>query len=226
MTTLRICFVGDSITQGTEDDACLGWPGRLCAAAREAGHDVTGYNLGVRAETTTMIRARWRAECAPRLPDHSPGAIVFAFGINDVAEENGQLRCPLPRSLDNARAIIAEAAAWKPVLWIGPAPVEDAMQPLSPAPGVSYSFMNRRAAELSESYAGLAGELGVPYLELFRPLAADDIHVGALRDADGVHPTAAGYARMAELIAAWPAWQSWFGDGRVDGRPAGLSRSP
>ena len=60
MTILRICFVGDSITQGTADKEYLGWPGRLCAGERARGHDLTCYNLGVRADTTADIARRWR----------------------------------------------------------------------------------------------------------------------------------------------------------------------
>ena len=78
---LRICFIGDSVTAGTGDDMFQGWAGRLCEMAWDEGHDVTGYNLGIRGETSPMIAARWRAECTPRLPDGVPAALVFAFGV-------------------------------------------------------------------------------------------------------------------------------------------------
>jgi acyl-CoA thioesterase-1 len=55
---IRICFIGDSYVHGTGDDDCLGWAGRLCAAARRAGHNVTYYNLGVRRETSADIACR------------------------------------------------------------------------------------------------------------------------------------------------------------------------
>ena len=212
MTTLRICFVGDSITNGTLDDDCLGWPGRVCSAARARGHDVTLYNLGVRAETTAHMRPRWRQECEPRLPAHSAGAIVFAFGVNDMAEEDTGLRCPKDQSLANARAMISEAKAWRPVIWVGPAPAEESMQPLEPAPGVSYSFHNARTQDLSAAYAELAAEIGVPYLDLFSRLIGAERFFAALRAGDGVHPTADGYALIAEIVEEWPAWRAWFGE--------------
>ena len=59
---MRICFVGDSFVNGTGDPECLGWPGRICAAARRAGHDVTYYNLGVRRDTSGDVQARWELE--------------------------------------------------------------------------------------------------------------------------------------------------------------------
>jgi lysophospholipase L1-like esterase len=210
MTALRICFVGDSITNGTLDEAYLGWPGRLCEAERKRGHDVTLYNLGIRADTTALIAARWEAECRARLPAHTPGALVFAFGVNDTAEEGGTLRVPHDRSLDNARKMIGQARDWLPVLWVGPAPLDEEQQPLRPAPGIEYSFHNQRIKALSDDYAALADEVGVPYLSIFDSLATDPRWLQALRDGDGVHPTGDGYRAMYELISVWPAWRAWF----------------
>lgn len=214
MTTLRICFVGDSMTNGTLDAEYLGWPGRLCRAERSRGHDLTLYNLGVRADTSGMIEDRWEAECRARLPEHTPGALVFAFGVNDMAEELGLgLRVPIDDSLDIARRMMSAAAAWLPTLWIGPAPVDMARQPLKPAPGVSYDFDNERIGALSAAYAALSADLSIPYLDLFTPLSQDASWGQSVASGDGVHAISAGYERMANLIEAWPGWRAWF-DGR------------
>ncbi len=208
MTTLRICFVGDSITNGTLDGDYLGWPGRLCMAERAAGHDVTLYNLGVRADTSADIAGRWLGECSVRLPDHVQGALVFAFGVNDAAEEEGVgLRVPLEQSVDNAREILTAARALHPTVWIGPAPVDESRQPIRPGPGVAYHFNNKRTAALNQAYAGLAETLSVPYLDVFTPLAASRAWAKALAGGDGVHPVAAGYALIADLVRAWQPWR-------------------
>ena len=212
MTALRICFVGDSLTNGTGDDEFLGWPGRLCAAERRRGHELTCYNLGIRADTSPLIAARWRAECAARLPDIHPGRLVFAFGNNDTAIEEGASgpRVDEARSLSTARAILAEAKAWKPVLFIGPWPVEETKQPVNPQGPVVYRFANARVAALSQAYAGLAGELGVPYLDLYRALSEDRRWQAASAAGDGVHPPADGYRLVAEKVAEWRAWRAWL----------------
>ena len=89
----RVCFVGDSFVQGTMDEACLGWAGRVCAAARGAGFELTGYNLGVRRDTSDDVRRRWLTECEARLPEGLEAAgVVFAFGTNDTTEEAGHRR--------------------------------------------------------------------------------------------------------------------------------------
>ena len=211
MTALRVCFIGDSITVGTNDPTFLGWPGRLCAREVAKGHDLTCYNLGIRADTAALIAARWRAECASRLPDPHPGAILFAFGANDSAIEEGLgTRATLDGSVAAARAILTEAMAWKPVLWVGPAPIDEARQPFESTGGVSYDFRNGRVAELSAAYAELAAEIGVAYLDTYAALATDPGWLDHFAGADGVHPDTAGYEILCGLVEAWPSWRVWL----------------
>ncbi len=209
MTVLRICFVGDSITNGTGDDTYLGWPGRLCAAERARGHDLTHYNLGIRGDTSTMIEARWRVECDARLPPEHPAALVFAFGINDTAEEPTGLRVDPEQSARTARRILTAALAWKPTLMIGPTPVDEAQMPTNFGP-VSRDMRNIRIATASRILEGIATEIGVPFLDLYGPLADDPAFRQALAEGDGVHPTAEGYALMAARVGAWPGWRRWL----------------
>lgn len=77
---MRLCFFGDSFVNGTGDDDCLGWVGRLCAAERRVGRDLTVYNLGVRRDTSDDILRRWRREAEARLPPGCGGRLVFSFG--------------------------------------------------------------------------------------------------------------------------------------------------
>ena len=196
MADLRICFIGDSFTQGTGDDACLGWPGRVCASARARGHAVTAYNLGIRRETTDDIRARWRAEVAPRLVAGIDGRIVFSFGANDATLEDGQWRVPPDLSAENARAMIARARLSYPVLVVGPPPAPEADK-------------TARHAELAARYAEVCRGLDVPVLDILEPIKAVDGWWVEVAAGDGIHPGAHGYAALAGLVDAWPAWRSW-----------------
>ena len=71
--TVRPCFVGDSFINGTGDDTCLGWVGRVCAAMRASGRDLTLYNLGIRRDTSADIAVRWLDETSRRLPQGVDG---------------------------------------------------------------------------------------------------------------------------------------------------------
>ena len=197
MADIRICFIGDSFTQGTGDDTCLGWPGRVCAAAQTRGQSVTAYNLGIRRETTGDIRARWRAEVTPRLAAGVDGRIVFSFGANDATLENGQWRVPPDLSAENARAMVALALLSYPVLVVGPPP---APEPEKTA----------RHAELAARYAIVCNELGVPFLDVMEPIGSVTAWWDEVAAGDGIHPGAQGYAALAGLVDAWPAWRSWL----------------
>ncbi len=211
MTEIRICFVGDSLTVGTGDEDYQGWPGRACNREAAKGHDVTLYNLGIRANTSSDISSRWRAECEARMPEGANCALVFSFGVNDAAEEVGNgVRVPLEHSLVNAAAMMEEAKSWLPTLWIGPPPVVEEMMPVTPGTGVVYNFDNQRTKALSEAYKSLALELGIPYLDVFDTLAADERWARAQQNSDGIHAMGEGYERMADLIGAWNAWRAWF----------------
>jgi lysophospholipase L1-like esterase len=213
MATLRICFVGDSITVGSGDSGFLGWPGRLSVAETECGHDVTLYNMGVRGDTSEMVVPRWRSECEVRLPDHVNGRLVLSFGLNDTAEETGVgIRVPLHQSLVNARAIIDEARGWLPSLMIGPIPIIEDLQPYVFPNGIAYHYTNERVAELNASTASLCSELDVPFLDIFDSLTAEPAWEQSQRDCDGVHATGDGYQLIADRIADWPAWRTWFAE--------------
>jgi len=192
---IRICFFGDSYVQGTGDDECLGWAGRLCAGARRAGHDITCYNLGVRRETSTDIMRRWLAECEPRLLPATDNHVVFSFGANDVALADGVPRVHEDDTIANLYAMLENARTRYRTLLVGTPPAAD-------------DEHNARLARLSERMRDAAGQLGVPYVATLPALVDDRIWRDEVRDNDGAHPRAAGYARLAGIVAASGAW--WF----------------
>lgn len=194
---LRICFVGDSFVNGTGDPTFLGWVGRVCASARQRGSDITSYNLGIRRQTSRDIVQRWQTEVAARLPAECDGRVVFSFGINDTTIEDGKQRIPLTESLENARTLLLLAKQRYPTLMIGPPPVLDADH-------------NRRIARLSAQLALSCEKIVVPYLTVFEPLQQVSLWKEELAANDGAHPRAAGYAALAHLIEAWPAWNAWL----------------
>jgi acyl-CoA thioesterase I len=197
MAELRICFLGDSFVNGTGDPECLGWAGRLCQAARRRGHDVTYYNLGIRRETSADLHARWQREVALRLPADATGRLVFSFGVNDTTAEGPTTRVPLAESLANAHAILTQARRQHPTLLVGPPPVADPEQ-------------TPRIVHLSQQLAQGAAALAVPYLDTCTPLLTSAAWVAEVAAGDGAHPAAGGYAELASLVDAWPAWRAWL----------------
>ncbi len=214
MVQMRIGFVGDSITHGTGDETLLGWTIRAGQAEVARGHDVTVYNLGIRADTSELVDARWEAECRARLTQGFNCATVFAIGINDSAHEKSAAMDGRRVAMDRSLAIIADmltlARDFGPVLWVGPTPVIEDMMPLSRIPGVSYDFQNDAIGEYNQAYAAQAAGLGVPYLDLFTPLGRDPAWEAALRKSDGLHPNSEGYENMAARVGEWVGWRALF----------------
>jgi lysophospholipase L1-like esterase len=210
----RLCFVGDAFTVGAGDDTLLGWVGRVARAAWAQNHDVTAYNLGIRGDSTRAILPRWRGECEARLPHGSNGRLIFMFGGNDAKEVVGAgVEVPLAESVANAHTIMAEAAAWLPTLWISLIPMSETRPYPRLLPDMpEYRFDNRRQAEYTQRYARLAAELQVPFLDIHTPLMHDPEWQQLTQAGDGSNPNARGYAKIATLISAWPAWRAWFDD--------------
>lgn len=189
---MRLLAFGDSLVAGVGDPDHLGWVGRAVAGRR----DLTLYNLGIRRETSTDVAARWRAEAAPRLSELEPCRIVFSVGVNDCMAEGGAQRVAPAQSLLNLRAMLTGAGRIAPALLVGPPPVAE--------PGAA-----ARAETLNEHFKLLCARLKVPFIDVFRPLAADGLWLAEAQAWDGAHPGAAGYQRMAELVAAHPAWRAF-----------------
>lgn len=187
---MRLIAFGESFTAGVGDPDHLGWAGRALAGRRE----VTFYNLAIRGATTAKIAALWRGEAQARLVEGEPGRIVFCVGVNDSWSDGGPPRVAPAETLLNTRAMLTGAAALSPVLLVGPPPVPD--------PGVA-----ARTEALNEHLMRLCARLQVPFIDVFRPLAVDGLWVAEAQAYDGAHPGAAGYQRMADLIAAHPAWR-------------------
>lgn len=194
---MRICFLGDSFVSGAYDSECLGWTGRVCAAARARGHDVSPYNLGIRGESSAQLAARWHNEASLRHTAIQEVRLVFEFGMNDVREINGKRQLDESQSLAAARSLLAKASQWKPTLMVGPPPVNDEPR-------------NARVTSVSAKFAELCRELDLPYFDSCTALRDTGVWLRDIKEVDGTHPSAIGYAEWARLIGDWSAWRDWL----------------
>lgn len=192
---IRICFFGDSFTNGTGDPTYLGWVGRVCAMVAERGYAVTAYNLGIRRQTSVEIAERWQDEINQRRLTGVDQRLVFSFGVNDTTLENGQTRVATADTAQATHRILAQASNRFATLFIGPPPIADPAQ-------------NERIAMVDRLLEGVAATYHVPYLSVFAVLAADPLWMQQVAANDGAHPRAEGYAQMARLIDHWSGW--WF----------------
>lgn len=195
---LRVCFIGESFVAGVGDQKCLGWAGRLAARAIAAGQPLTYYNLGIRRENSTELRARWEAECAPRLPAGADCRVIVSTGVNDTQFEDGRARVDPEDSVRNLAEILraARERGWQTMVVAPPPNVDDGH--------------NARILALDTAFADLCEEAKVPYLRTHQPLRENQTWMQDIAAGDGYHPGAAGYDEFAALLA--PHWLLWLAD--------------
>lgn len=183
-------FFGDSLTMGVNDPEMLGWPGRVCRLAAARGASFDFFNLGVRRQSTQLIKARWLAETSPRLPEGGIPAFIFCCGAVDAARN-----LDFDEAITGLRQMLTAARALGQCLFLTPPPLAD--------PGAA-----AREKSLAAAFKGVCTDLDVPCLDLFGSLAERPDYLQDLRD--GLHPGAAGYAIIAGLVDAWPVWRGLF----------------
>jgi lysophospholipase L1-like esterase len=195
---MRILAFGDSFMLGAGDPYHLGWIGRTVLGRT----DVTLYNLGVRGDTSSDVVARWRREASNRMGTDEPLRLVFSYGVNDCALEEGDLRVAPSDTLKNTQRILAEAATLCPVLLVGPPPVPDPLQMV-------------RIASVGDALRIVANQLRVPYIDVFTALRQSGVWEAEAAEGDGAHPGADGYQQMADLVMTHPAWRAFASDERT-----------
>lgn len=188
-----ICYFGDSITLGYGDPSGLGWPGRISGTLSTLGVDVTSYNLGVRKDASTVLQHRWRKEAELRRMDGMDFKLVFSFGAADIL--TGQTT---EDTLEAAEAIQTEAKTMGDVLVVGPTPVADEAK-------------SKAIGELSAKLAKLCKHERIPFVPSHQIVSKSETYQRALADGDSVHPTAMGYAALAQYILQTEPARDFFG---------------
>ncbi len=171
---VSIVALGDSLTAGYGVGPGESFPEQLEAALRGRGHDVTVANAGVSGDTASdgLARLEWSVPADADI-------VVVELGANDAL-----------RGIDPAvtRKALSELVA--KLKQRGQAVLLAGM--LAPR-----NLGDEYVAEFDAIYPGLAAEHSVPLMPFFlEGVAADP----GLNQPDGLHPTAAGVARIVESI--------------------------
>lgn len=176
-TAPRIVALGDSLTAGLGLPREQAYPAVLQRKLQEAGIPFEVVNAGVSGDTTAdgLRRTNWALEGDVRL-------LILALGAND-----GLRGLPASQMKTNLQGIIHRARQRAiPVLLVG--------MEAPPNYGEQY------AAAFRQVFQDLARENKVPFVPFLLEGVAG---VPTLNQGDGIHPTSAGAARIADHL--WPA---------------------
>jgi acyl-CoA thioesterase I len=171
---VSIVALGDSLTAGYGLGPGEAFPEQLQAALQARGHDVSVVNAGVSGDTASdgLARLEWSVPAEADI-------VIVALGANDALRgiDPAVTRQALAEILDKLRA------RGQAVLLAGM---------MSPR-----NLGDEYAAEFDTIFPDLARDYEVQLYPFFLAGVATD---AALNQADGMHPTAAGVARMVEGI--------------------------
>ena len=170
-----IAAVGDSLTEGLGVDEADAYPARLERRLRAAGHDYRVVNAGISGETSSgaLSRIDWI------LKTLAPDIVILETGANDglrgidpaVTEKNIDA---IVRRLKGENITVVLAG----------------MQMVG---NLGQVF----TAAFADIYPAVAGRHGVILIPFFLEGVAGD---PAVNQADGIHPTAGGYARVVDTV--------------------------
>ncbi|MFD5084573.1 GDSL-type esterase/lipase family protein [Kitasatospora sp. NPDC058406] len=232
---LRICFIGDSFTQGVGDPEFRGWVGRVMAATWA---DLVGSAAGGVGSAGGVGAVGDGAGAEEGGGARSADVTVFNLGVRRNTSADVLARCWTETGV---RAL--PGADNRLVLSVGAndTTIEDGRPRVEPEqclanvadlldgarergfaalvvgpPPVADGGEERlaRQLELSGGIAALCGARGVPFVDVTRALAEDPLWVAEALAGDGAHPGAGGYGRLAELVLRG-GFREWLADGRV-----------
>lgn len=181
-----VLVLGTSLTAGLglTDPVVESWPGRLQALADSAGIPVRVQNAGVSGDTSAggLRRLEW-------LLQEPADVLVVEMGAND-----GLRGLDLPALERNLRSMVTLAREANPE-------VEVVLIGMEAPPNMGQAY----ADAFREVFPRVAREAGTTLV----PFPLDGVAgVPDLNQADAIHPTAEGHARMARN--AWPVLEPVF----------------
>lgn len=187
----RICIFGDSITWGVEDVEKGGWVDRLKTYKFSQDRLADVYNLGISADTTDDVLARFEAEATARGCD----ALVFAIGTNDslfLVEEHRN-NTPLGSFEKNLHELIVLGRKiTDQMTFIGLTMVDETKtRPVAWRHGIHYT--NEFVSAYDAVIKKVCAQEGIGYIPMFDMLAPEDL-------SDGLHPNAEGHRKMFERM--------------------------
>jgi lysophospholipase L1-like esterase len=173
----RVVFFGDSITE------------RWALPAVPAGSHRQYLNRGISGQTAAQMLLRFRADVLALRPQ----VVVVLAGTNDIAGNTGPTTVDEIAGHLRSMALLARAEGVRVVLCS-----------VLPAAGYGWRPDLRPAATivaLNARLRAVASELALGWADYHAAMADPQGGLPHTLAEDGVHPGAAGYARMAEQLA-------------------------
>lgn len=194
MNDIDVFIFGDSITYGVGDDEKCGWVNRFrLSLEKDKQRDYNVFNLGISGDVTEGVKNRFDFEFNTRKDEENDKIIIFAIGVNDTQDINGNYRVTLEQFKDNILYLISNARKYVDnIVFIGLSKVDETkVVPLSW--NKEKSYFNKKVIEFDNKLEEICGENNVRYLKMYDLLSVNDL-------SDGIHPNSIGHQKICGKV--------------------------
>ncbi|PKH06057.1 GDSL-type esterase/lipase family protein [Moritella sp. Urea-trap-13] len=196
-----ICF-GDSITRGESDADYGGWADRIKTRLikqflETAKERVSVFNMGISGETTDGLMQRFPHEFVTRLSDDKKNTVLFGYGANDLANQDGKFLVTIESYIDNLSHCIEFALEKEAsVVLINVTPIAAHLDGI---PNVNNRIRNDETIRrYNQALLALSVKYSVNLIDVYTPF--NDRKEDYLT-ADGLHPNSAGHELLYQVIS-------------------------
>ena len=201
-----ICF-GDSITCGESDADYGGWADRIktrclsriiSATVSGSGSDkISVFNMGISGETTNGLIQRFQHEFITRLADDKQNTVLFGYGANDLAKQDGNYLVDIETYIDNiSRCIEFSLEKSANVVLINVTPIAAELDGI---PNVNNRIRNDETIRCyNQALLTLSVKYSVNLIDVYTPF---NDNKEAYLTADGLHPNSAGHELLYQVIS-------------------------
>lgn len=202
---LRVIAIGDSLVYGYGDTQGGGWVERLRRLWMESDRDHVLYNLGIRGDRTSQVKARLVQEFSYRgeLRNKYPDLIILSVGVNDsprLGHIQGRNLTNYDQFTEDMNNLLDRALELSPVLFVGMTPVDEKKMPFLDCfyynlrDQYHYKEVTKKACETRQ----------IPYLDVFDLWMSRGEHWQEFQmSEDGLHPNIKGYETLFQEVIHW-----------------------
>ena len=175
--SIELLFLGDSITEG--------WP----EFRPQFFQNNPFVGRGIGGQTTPQMLLRIRQDVI----ELQPKKVILLAGINDIAQNTGPIS--LEQIMDNIKSMseIAKANGIEMILC--------SVLPANSFPWRPEIVPTQKVIDLNQKIQAYAAEQGLVYVDYYTPMVDSQGGLKANLGYDTVHPNAAGYQLMEQILS-------------------------
>ena len=180
--SIELLFLGDSITEG--------WP----QFRPQFFQNNPFVGRGIGGQTTPQMLLRFRQDVI----ELQPKKVILLAGINDIAQNTGPIS--LDQIMDNIKSMteIAKANGIEMILC--------SVLPANSFPWRPEIVPTQKVIDLNQNIQAYAAEQGLVYVDYYTPMVDSQGGLKAHLGYDTVHPNAAGYQLMEQILSNYIDW--------------------